>query len=409
MALDPNIALQVQAPQIQNPLTTYAQVAGIQNAQQQNALTGLAIQQAQRQQEQTDAVNNAFKAPGAVNADGTLNAPSILGNVASSGFGAAIPGIAKQLTEAQTARLQQQKSALELGSQHASAIGQVLAGVNDQASYDRALQYGRGTYGDSVVASLPSQYDPAVVNQLRAQTQTLQQQLEQQNKQIDQQLQALQLGETQRHNLAGEATAQGQLGVAQQNAKTQQGQLAVAQQNAARQAQTAQQANQQQQSLLQGGLATYDQALHTLDNLQKSPGLSGAVGLSSMFPTRPGSDTANFEAQLDTFRAQNFLPMVANLKGMGALSDAEGKKLTDAVGALSTKQSEQAFRASLDEIKNTLLQSRERLAGQLNTIAPGVSTAPANPVNSSTPVGTVRSANNGKSYRFDGHGWLEVQ
>ncbi|WP_186276384.1 hypothetical protein [Burkholderia gladioli] len=199
MALDPNIALQVQAPQIQNPLTTYAQVAGIQNAQQQNALTGLAIQQAQRQQEQTDAVNNAFKAPGAVNADGTLNAPSILGNVASSGFGAAIPGIAKQLTEAQTARLQQQKSALELGSQHASAIGQVLAGVNDQASYDRALQYGRGTYGDSVVASLPSQYDPAVVNQLRSQTQTV-------KEQIDQQLAQLQFDETKRHNLAGEAS-----------------------------------------------------------------------------------------------------------------------------------------------------------------------------------------------------------
>ncbi|WP_186055696.1 hypothetical protein [Burkholderia gladioli] len=199
MALDPNIALQVQAPQIQNPLTTYAQVAGIQNAQQQNALTGLAIQQAQRQQTQEDAQNNAFKLPGAINPDGSANSSVILGGLAQAGAGAAIPGVAKQLTEAQTARLQQQKSALELGSQHASAIGQVLAGVNDQASYDRALQYGRGTYGDSVVASLPSQYDPAVVNQLRSQTQTV-------KEQIDQQLAQLQFDETKRHNLAGEAS-----------------------------------------------------------------------------------------------------------------------------------------------------------------------------------------------------------
>ncbi|WP_431018231.1 hypothetical protein [Burkholderia gladioli] len=206
MALDPNIALQVQAPQIQNPLTTYAQVAGIQNAQQQNALTGLAIQQAQRQQGQADALNEAFKAPGAVNADGSLNSASILGGLAQSGAGSAIPGVAKQLTEAQTARLQQQKSALELGSQHASAIGQVLAGVNDQASYDRALQYGRSTFGDSAVASLPAQYDPTVVNQLRAQTQTLQQQLEQQNKLVDQQLAQSQFAETQRHNAATEAS-----------------------------------------------------------------------------------------------------------------------------------------------------------------------------------------------------------
>lgn len=206
MALDPNIALQVQAPQIQNPLTTYAQVAGIQNAQQQNALTGLAIQQAQRQQGQSDALNAAFKAPGAVNADGSLNSASILGGLAQSGQGSAIPGVAKQLTEAQTARLQQQKSALELGSQHASAIGQVLAGVNDQASYDRALQYGRSTFGDNAIASLPAQYDPTVVNQLRAQTQTLQQQLEQQNKLVDQQLAQSQFTETQRHNAATEAS-----------------------------------------------------------------------------------------------------------------------------------------------------------------------------------------------------------
>ncbi|WP_186092261.1 hypothetical protein [Burkholderia gladioli] len=211
MALDPNIALQVQAPQIQNPLTTYAQVAGIQNAQQQNALTGLAIQQAQRQQAQTDAINDTLKAPGVINADGSINAGQALTGLAQAGAGAAIPGLAKQLTEAQTARLQQQKSALELGSQHASAIGQVLAGVNDQASYDRALQYGRDTYGNSVIASLPAQYDPTVVNQLRAQTQTLQQQLEQQNKQIDQQLAQAQSAETQRHNAATEAaTIRGQ-------------------------------------------------------------------------------------------------------------------------------------------------------------------------------------------------------
>lgn len=41
-------------------------------------------------------------------------------------------------------------------------------------------------------------------------------------------------------------------------------------------------------------------------------------------------------------------------KGMGALSDAEGKKLSDAVGALSPKMSEKAFRDSIGKIRNQL-------------------------------------------------------
>lgn len=46
--------------------------------------------------------------------------------------------------------------------------------------------------------------------------------------------------------------------------------------------------------------------------------------------------------------------MVQSLKGMGALSDAEGKKLSDAVGALSPKMSEKAFRDSIGKIRNQL-------------------------------------------------------
>ena len=99
---------------------------------------------------------------------------------------------------------------------------------------------------------------------------------------------------------------------------------------------------------------TFNTALGTIAELKAAPGLGKAVGLSSMFPTLPGSDAANFEATLDTFKAQTFLPMVQSMKGMGALSDAEGKKLTDAVGALSTKMSETEFNRSLNRIEGQL-------------------------------------------------------
>ncbi|ECT1403433.1 DNA transfer protein, partial [Salmonella enterica subsp. enterica serovar Typhimurium] len=89
------------------------------------------------------------------------------------------------------------------------------------------------------------------------------------------------------------------------------------------------------QAAAQGAVDTFSTALDSLNEIEQSPGLSKAVGIRSAFPTVPGSDAANFEARLDTFKAQTFLPMVQSLKGMGALSDAEGKKLSDAVGALS--------------------------------------------------------------------------
>ncbi|EBW5295461.1 acyltransferase [Salmonella enterica subsp. enterica] len=108
------------------------------------------------------------------------------------------------------------------------------------------------------------------------------------------------------------------------------------------------------QAAAQGAVDTFSTALDSLNEIEQSPGLSKAVGISSAFLTVPGSDAANFEARLDTFKAQTFLPMVQSLKGMGALSDAEGKKLSDAVGALSPKMSEKAFRDSIGKIRNQL-------------------------------------------------------
>lgn len=116
----------------------------------------------------------------------------------------------------------------------------------------------------------------------------------------------------------------------------------------------AQAARADRQATAQGAVDTFSTALDSLGEIERSPGLKKAVGFNSAFPTVPGTDAANFEARLDTFKAQTFLPMVASLKGMGALSDAEGKKLSDAVGALSPKMSESAFRSSIGKIRTQL-------------------------------------------------------
>lgn len=111
----------------------------------------------------------------------------------------------------------------------------------------------------------------------------------------------------------------------------------------------------------QGQIASFDTMLDSLDRLNQAPGLSRSVGLYSKVPTIPGSDSANFQAELETFKSQAFIPMVAQLKGMGALSDAEGKKLNAAVGALDPSMSEPAFRASINRIKDTMNTARARV------------------------------------------------
>lgn len=118
----------------------------------------------------------------------------------------------------------------------------------------------------------------------------------------------------------------------------------------------------QLQTQAQGRVAAFDSALDTLDVLASHPGkkdVVGAVtgGVRSMIP---GTDAAGFAAQLETFKAQTFIPQVAALKGMGALSDAEGKKLTAAVGALDPKMKATEFDKQVAKIKADLTAARER-------------------------------------------------
>lgn len=114
----------------------------------------------------------------------------------------------------------------------------------------------------------------------------------------------------------------------------------------------------------------FDTALGTLDTMMSGGGMSGAVGANLPFVdgvpfmgAYPGSKRADFEANLETFQAQTFLPMVKKLVGMGALSDAEGKKLAAAVGALNPKMSEDAFKKSAGDIWARLSAARNRIPG----------------------------------------------
>lgn len=113
-----------------------------------------------------------------------------------------------------------------------------------------------------------------------------------------------------------------------------------------------------------GLVASFDSALSTLERINNHPGKKAAVGFGgTSISMVPGTDAAGFAAQLETFKAQVFLPQVQALKGMGALSDAEGKRLTAAVGALTQTMSQAEFDSQITIIKNDLEAARARASG----------------------------------------------
>lgn len=129
----------------------------------------------------------------------------------------------------------------------------------------------------------------------------------------------------------------------------------------------------------QSALDAFDRAIGTANRLLEHPGFDSAVGMKGLSGgflggwTVPGTDAADFNAELEAMKAQVFLPMVQSMKGMGQLSNAEGQKLTDAIGALDTKMSEGAFERSLKRIIGDLTTYRNRGAGKEGAKSPDLS------------------------------------
>lgn len=124
-----------------------------------------------------------------------------------------------------------------------------------------------------------------------------------------------------------------------------------------------------------------------LDNLTNHKGFSDAVGfkgLSSAFGLKEkpvaGSDAAGFNALFNQIKGKQFTSVVNTLKGMGALSDAEGKKLEQSVAAMDTATSEEDFIKARDAYKQTLqtaLDLAKQQAGITPSATPDANISPA--------------------------------
>ena len=83
--------------------------------------------------------------------------------------------------------------------------------------------------------------------------------------------------------------------------------------------------------------------------------------IDSRMPTMQ-RDVADFEALIETLGSQAFMAQIPNIKGMGALSNAEGEKLQAALQNFSLKQSPERLLENVREAQRLILKGRANLS-----------------------------------------------
>lgn len=107
-----------------------------------------------------------------------------------------------------------------------------------------------------------------------------------------------------------------------------------------------------------------DNMLNTADRILKTPmGVVGSAAgpVSARMPTL-SQDTADFEELVRTLGSQAFLAQIPNIKGMGALSNAEGANLQAALQNFSLRQSPERLIANVKEAQRLLLKARKNVS-----------------------------------------------
>lgn len=112
--------------------------------------------------------------------------------------------------------------------------------------------------------------------------------------------------------------------------------------------------------------ATIDNMLNTAERILNTPFdvLEDAAGpVSSKIPTL-SSDTADLEELVTTMSSQAFMAQIPALKGMGALSNAEGEKLQASLQNLSLRQSPERLKENIQEARRLMTKARGNLTSR---------------------------------------------
>lgn len=155
-----------------------------------------------------------------------------------------------------------------------------------------------------------------------------------------------------------------------------------------------------------GDLQAADNALYFIDSLRNDPNRERGTGLSSIFNAVPGTAGYDYQNKVKQVTSGAFLTAIENLRGLGALSNAEGQTATSAVNRMDTATSEEAFLAALDDYERIVRQGRDRA---LRRLGGNASSGSSNPGSSGASSGSSSPSSGGNPATSGGYRIIGVE
>lgn len=158
---------------------------------------------------------------------------------------------------------------------------------------------------------------------------------------------------------------------------------------------------QAEKAKVEGGAAqdavdTLNQTRATIDALMNHPSLKGGALLGGAgtitgkyIGNIPGTDDKDFRAQIETLQAQNFQSQIKTMTGMGALSDAEGKRLSAAIANLDPDQSAKQLKNNLGVVRSYIDKALAKQVGSGKLPKTGGGFVLKHPVYGNVTEGTI--------------------
>ena len=113
-----------------------------------------------------------------------------------------------------------------------------------------------------------------------------------------------------------------------------------------------------------------DNALYFVDQIRNDPNIDVGTGFSSLANAVPGTPAFDFAQRVKQAKSGAFLSAIQQMRGMGALSNAEGDAATAAVNRLEVATSKEEFISALNDYEMIIRQGQTRAKNLINGINP---------------------------------------
>ena len=116
-----------------------------------------------------------------------------------------------------------------------------------------------------------------------------------------------------------------------------------------------------------GDIQAAQNALDLIASIRSDPNREFGTGKTSVFNAMPGTGGYDFQQKVEQAKSGAFLTAIQQMRGLGALSNAEGGAATQAVTRMNTATTEQGFLDALGDYEKIVKQGMARAQARLNS------------------------------------------